>query len=66
MESNFVVTLVNAQTSEIYSRRKSFITFEEAVIYANRVRNKMGHDWSTTSIVKIMENEVNARSFKKT
>ena len=55
MKSKFVITLFNSQTEKFLSREEDFITFEEAVIYANRERNKLGHQWSTTSIVRVLK-----------
>ncbi len=55
MKSKFVITLFNSQTEQFASKEEDFLTFEEAVVYANTQRNKMGHQWSTTSIVKVLK-----------
>ena len=55
MKSKFVITLFNSQTEEFVSKEEEFITFEEAVVFANRTRNNLGFQWSTTSIIRVMK-----------
>lgn len=55
MKSKFVITLFNSQTEEFVSKEEEFVTFEEAVVFANRTRNSLGFQWSTTSIIRVMK-----------
>ena len=55
MESKFVITLLNTQTEEFHSEEQEFVTFEEAAMHANRMRHKKGHQWCTTSIIRVMK-----------
>lgn len=50
--SKFTITFRDNKSEEFHTEEKKFLTFEEAFIHANNVRNKLGHNWSTTSIVR--------------
>lgn len=65
MKSKFLITLFNCKTSEPFHKEEEFLTFEEAVVYANRTRHKLGMEWKTVSIVNSMEEEADVPTVKK-
>tara|TARA_B100000212_G_C27173966_1_gene447326 strand:+ start:333 stop:533 length:201 start_codon:yes stop_codon:yes gene_type:complete len=65
MKSKFLITLLNCKTSESLHEEERFLTFEEAVVYANRTRHKLGMEWKTVSIINSMEEEPDVSTVKK-
>tara|TARA_B100000927_G_scaffold243746_1_gene205886 strand:+ start:173 stop:352 length:180 start_codon:yes stop_codon:yes gene_type:complete len=55
LKSKFIITLHNSKTKKFLSKEEEFLTFEEACVFANRIRNQSGFEWATISVVRIME-----------
>lgn len=55
MKPEFIITLFNSQTKEYIAKQERFHTFEEASMFANKERHKLGHHWATISIVRDMK-----------
>lgn len=55
LKNEYTITLCNSETQEIYLTTEEFITFEEAVICANRSRHRLGLSWETLSIINTMK-----------
>ena len=53
MKSKFKIVLESSTTYERIMKEENFITFEEACIFAKRLRNAKGHEWATVSIAKL-------------
>lgn len=59
METKFKISLENSTTKQLFEKEESFLTFEEACIFANKLRNSKGHDWTTTSITRAVKGQKN-------
>lgn len=65
MKNTYAITLHNSETEEVHQTIEQFITFEEAVICANRRRHRLGLCWETLSIVNTKKGGEYASSLKK-
>tara|TARA_Y100000114_G_C11758550_1_gene328231 strand:+ start:901 stop:1101 length:201 start_codon:yes stop_codon:yes gene_type:complete len=66
MKSKYSIILFNSQTNQTFHKEDNFMTFEEAVVFANQTRHRLGNDWSTISITTPMKEQINANPVKKT
>lgn len=65
MKSRYLITLLNSLTEKTLHKEEDFMTFEEAAVFANHTRHRMGMEWQTISIIKTLKGMTDASPAKK-